>query len=158
MFSLFFHAHIPDGHFLCPGNVLSIKFYGEERQFTILRVTSSKPSSSHQSVPKPLEDSLTDDLSNLSLTETTPTKVSMVTICEATSTPVRGDLSSLELAGHGGEDGGVLKEALPDKVVGTPDVNLTGSVATVASLGVYKVTLKTGIMFEQGGRKSNWVC
>ena len=125
-------------------------------------MTSSKPSSSHQSTAKRLEDSVTDGLSNLSLTETTPTKVSMATMCEATSTPVRGssDLSSLEPAGHGGEVEDVVRqrEAVSDKVVGTPDMKSSGSVTAVATpLGVYKVTLKTSIVFEQEGHKSNWV-
>lgn len=86
----------------------------------------------------------------------------MAMMCEATSTPVRGssDLSSLEPAGHGGEVEEVVRqrEAVSDKVVGTPDMKSSGSVTAVATpLGVYKVTLKTSIMFEQEGHKSNWV-
>lgn len=151
--------HQYDGHFLCPGNILSVQFYGKERQFTLRKIVSpSAPSFSQQSSTKSVEDSVVDSLSNLSLTGATPVKVTMATVNEITSTPVRGSdvLSSSRLAEHGdGEE--EEEEGVAEKTVNVPDAKQMGS---AMAFGVCKVTLRTVVVFEREGQttttSTNW--
>ena len=110
---------------------------------------TAKPATTHQGTAQAEDDTISDGLSNLSLTETTPAKVSMVTTCEDTSTPMRESGDPEPAEGREEEGGGV--EVLPTKDIGTPKQ------ATYAAVcGVCKVTPRTIAIFEQEGQKA-WV-
>lgn len=115
---------------------------------------SSKQGSAHQGTEKKVDCSITDDLSNLSLAETTPARATMATTCEDTSSPMRGDLEPAE---HGVEVGETCSqgEVVPAKdTCSTPEQKQASSVVTC---GVWKVTLRTVAVFEHEGHKA-WVC